>query len=83
MKQGQVYVNGRLLEEPYVQRKDPLHDGFDPEFNWQREYLVRRSDEQRRRSPTVIRGVRCASRRQYSFWGTIGQLGDSRTAGFV
>jgi signal peptidase I len=49
MKQGQVYVNGRAIEEPYVQRKDPLHDGFDPEFNWQREYLVRPTDEQRRR----------------------------------
>src|SRR5881397_1762764 len=47
MRQGQVYVNGRALEESYVQRKDPLHDGFDPEFNWQREYLVRRTDEQR------------------------------------
>src|SRR5713101_1766877 len=33
----------------YVQRVDPLHDGFDPEFNWQREYLVRRTVEQRRR----------------------------------
>jgi signal peptidase I len=26
-----------------------LHDGFDPEFNWQREYLVQRNDDQRRR----------------------------------
>src|SRR3977135_1343724 len=49
MRQGQAYVNGQAIEEPYVQRKDPLHDGFDPEFNWQREYLVRRTDEQRRR----------------------------------
>src|SRR6266446_6426985 len=49
IRQGQVYVNGRVLEEPYVQRVDPLHDAFDPEFNWQREYLVRRTDEQRRR----------------------------------
>src|SRR6185437_2088638 len=49
MKQGQVYVNGRAIEEPYVQRKDPLHDSFDPEFNWQREYLARPTDEQRRR----------------------------------
>ena len=32
-----------------LQRVDPLHDGFDTEFNWQREYLVRRTDEQRRR----------------------------------
>jgi len=49
MRLGQVYVNGRALDEPYVQRVDPLHDGFDAEFNWQREYLVRRTDEQRRR----------------------------------
>src|SRR5438034_1546204 len=49
MRQGQVYVNGRMLDESYVQRKDPLHDQFDPEFNWQREYLVRRTDEQLRR----------------------------------
>src|SRR5213083_3494445 len=35
MQVGQVFVNGRTIEEPYVQRKDPLHDGFDPEFNWQ------------------------------------------------
>src|SRR5512145_1308502 len=26
MRLGQVYVNGRALEEPYVQRVDPLHD---------------------------------------------------------
>jgi len=48
MRIGQVYVNGRALEEPYVQRQDPLHDGFDPKFNWQREYLVPPSVEQRR-----------------------------------
>jgi signal peptidase I len=40
MRLGQVYVNGQALEEPYVQRVDPLHDGFDPEFNWQRDFLV-------------------------------------------
>jgi signal peptidase I len=49
MRIGQVYVNGSALEEPYVQRKDPLHDGFDPKFKWQREYLVNRTDDQRRR----------------------------------
>jgi signal peptidase I len=49
MKQGQAYVNGWVLDEPYVQRTNPLHDAFDPEFNWQRAYLVRRTDEQRRR----------------------------------
>jgi len=48
MRQGQVYVNGRALDEPYVQRVDPLHDGFDAEFNWQREYLVQQAVEQRR-----------------------------------
>ncbi len=49
MRLGQVYVNGQPLEEPYVQRTDPLHDGFDPDFYWQRDYLVRPTDEQRRR----------------------------------
>src|SRR2546422_5675620 len=37
MRLGQVYVNGRMLEEPYVQRVDPLHDAFDRDFYWQRE----------------------------------------------
>ncbi len=48
MRIGQVYVNGRTLEEPYVQRQDPLHDVFDPKFNWQREYLLPPTAEQRR-----------------------------------
>lgn len=49
MHLGQMMLNGELLDEPYVQRVDPLHDGFDPEFNWQRAYLVNRTPEQRRR----------------------------------
>lgn len=49
MRMGQMYVNGRALAEPYVQRIDPLHDGFDPKFNWQRGYLVRGSEEELRR----------------------------------
>ena len=48
MRAGQAYVNGRALVESYVQRTDPWHDGYDSEFNWQREYLVRRTDEQLR-----------------------------------
>ena len=49
MRDGQTYVGGRALEEPYIQRIDPLHDGYDSDFNWQREYLVGRNDEERRR----------------------------------
>ena len=49
MRGGQMYANGRALEEPYVQRTDPLHDGYDPDFAWQREYLVGATPEQRRR----------------------------------
>lgn len=49
MRTGQVYANGRALDEPYVQRIDPLHDGYDPDFSWQREYLVARTSEQRLR----------------------------------
>src|SRR5260370_8923878 len=52
MRQGQVSVNGRALEESYVQRVDPLHDGFDSEFNWQREYLMGTQEQRRRYHPT-------------------------------
>jgi signal peptidase I len=40
MRGGEVRVNGEPLREPYVQRVDPTHDVYDPEFNWQRPYLV-------------------------------------------
>ncbi|PYP97793.1 MAG: signal peptidase I [Gemmatimonadetes bacterium] len=49
MRDGQTLVNGRAIEEPYVQRIDPLHDGYDPDFTWQRQFLVQRNEEQRRR----------------------------------
>ena len=52
MRLGQVFVNGHALEEPYVQRMDPLHDQSDREFNWQREYVLRGGDERRRYHPT-------------------------------
>ena len=34
MHAGRVWVNGRLLAEPYVQRTDPTHDVVDPQFAW-------------------------------------------------
>jgi signal peptidase I len=40
MRGGEVRVNGEPVAEPYVQRVDPAHDVYDPEFNWQRDYLV-------------------------------------------
>jgi signal peptidase I len=49
MRGGQVYVNGAPLDEPYVQRVDPLHDDFEPEFNWQRGFLAFASPDDRRR----------------------------------
>jgi signal peptidase I len=53
MRTGQVYVNGVALDEPYVQRVDPLHDNFETEFGWQRGFLVgRTADERRRYHPT-------------------------------
>src|SRR6266568_655761 len=39
-RRGEVRVNRRPLREPYVQRVDPTRDVYDPEFNWQRAYLV-------------------------------------------
>src|SRR2546425_12960286 len=40
MRGGEVRVNDDPLAERYVQRVDPGHDVYDPEFNWQRAYLV-------------------------------------------
>jgi signal peptidase I len=40
MRDGEVRLNGRVQRESYVQRVDP-RDVYDPEFNWQRDYLVR------------------------------------------
>src|SRR3989454_4697242 len=37
MRAGEVRVNGKPLAEPYVQRVDPGHDVYDPEFNWQKD----------------------------------------------
>ena len=48
MRAGQVYVNGVALDEPYVQRIDPLHDNFETKFNWQRSFLVGYTPELRR-----------------------------------
>jgi len=54
MRTGQVYVNGVAMDEPYVQRTNPLHDsGFDRKFNWQRAFLVGFTlDERRNYRPT-------------------------------
>ncbi|HXF96258.1 MAG TPA: signal peptidase I [Gemmatimonadales bacterium] len=48
-RSGEVRVNGEPLDEPYVQRTDPLRDVYSPEFNWQREYLVAASPQAARR----------------------------------
>ncbi|HEV8263965.1 MAG TPA: signal peptidase I [Gemmatimonadales bacterium] len=53
MRAGQVYVNAAALHEPYVQRIDPLRDNYEPDFGWQRGFLVdRTSEEQGRYRPT-------------------------------
>jgi signal peptidase I len=48
MHGGRVRVNGRVLTEPYVQRVDPARDVSDPEFDWQRDYVLATSSEERR-----------------------------------
>jgi signal peptidase I len=52
MRVGLVLVNGAPLVEPYVQRVDPGRDVYDPEFNWQREYLVGGPDAARNYRPS-------------------------------
>jgi len=48
MRSGDVRVNGAPLVEPYAQRLDPGRNLYDPEFNWQRDYLAGASAEGRR-----------------------------------
>jgi len=52
MRGGQVWVNGRRLQEPYVQRVEPARDVTDPEFTWQRDYFAGVPDDARRVHPT-------------------------------
>ncbi len=52
MRSGDVRVNGRRLREAYVQRVDPGRDVYDPEFNWQRDYLVAGASAARDYHPT-------------------------------
>ena len=47
MHGGRVRVDGAVLEEPYVQRLDPSRDVTDPDFSWQRNYLLAQSPEER------------------------------------
>src|SRR5438093_13284240 len=54
MRGGEVRVNGEPLKEPYVQRVDPTHDGFDPQFHWQRDYLAGRPAARRSCRPTPL-----------------------------
>ena len=43
MRDGQVWRNGRLLQERYVVHTEPGADPSGEEFRWQRDYLVRRA----------------------------------------
>lgn len=52
MHGGIVRVDGKVLNEPYVQRTDPTHDLYYPDFTWQRDYLVGGPAAARRYHPT-------------------------------
>src|SRR2546428_6274094 len=52
MRGGQVWVNGRRLQEPYVQRVGPARDVTDPEFTWQPDYFAGAPDDARGDHPT-------------------------------
>src|SRR5207245_6458731 len=40
MRGGQVWVDGRRQQEPYVQRVEPARDVTHPAFTWQRDYFA-------------------------------------------
>ncbi len=44
MRQGRLYVNGETLDETYIQHSQPNGNYYDPQFEWQREYLTRDTD---------------------------------------
>jgi signal peptidase I len=43
MRDGQVWLNGRRLDESYVIHTEPGTDRGSEEFGWQRDWLVRRA----------------------------------------
>lgn len=49
MRHGHVLLNGHWLVEPYVQRIDPDDDVTNPDFEWQRQFYLARSEDDRRR----------------------------------
>jgi signal peptidase I len=44
MRDGKVFVDGTLLDEPYVVHTDPASDPGSEEFAWQRPFLVRTAE---------------------------------------
>ena len=44
MRDGRVYLDGRAMEEPYVEHTDPNSDPGAEEFSWQRPFLVRAAE---------------------------------------
>jgi signal peptidase I len=44
MRDGNLWLNGRLLRERYVVHTEPNSDPSGEEFRWQRDYLVKRAE---------------------------------------
>ena len=40
MRSDTLFLNGRPLAEPYVKHVDPANDPYDPEMDWQQQYLL-------------------------------------------
>lgn len=49
MRDGLVYLNGDLQDEPYAQHSDPNGDSTHPSMLWQLEYLADRAERERYR----------------------------------